>query len=66
MQDRDTKLLNFEMEVMNILHTKAYELSAEEEVPVIKNWLGWEGHQLIMFHPRWKMLDYEGPFHSVV
>ena len=31
------KLMNFEMEVMNILETSVYELTDEEKVPVIKN-----------------------------
>ena len=42
-QDKYIELLNFEMEVMNILEIKAYELTDEEKVPVIKNWLGREG-----------------------
>ena len=35
------------MEVTNILEAKEYELAAEEEVPVIKNWLCRDGLQLI-------------------
>ena len=31
------RILNFEMEVMNILETKTYKLIDEEKVPVIKN-----------------------------
>ena len=44
-----TGMLNYQMwmEVMNIIETKAYELSDEEKVPVIKNWLDWEGLKLI-------------------
>ena len=34
------------MEVMNIFETKAYELTDEEKIPVIKNWLGREGLEL--------------------
>ena len=34
------KLTNFEMEVTNILETRAYKFTVEEKVPVIKNWLG--------------------------
>ena len=45
-QDRYVKLVNFEMEVTNILESKAYELS-RTKVPLIKNWLDWEGLQLI-------------------
>ena len=41
-QDRYTVLLNFELKVRNILQPKAYEISNEEDVPVIKNWLGEE------------------------
>ena len=47
MQDRYAELLNFEMKFTYILETKAYALTDEENVPVIKNWLGWEGLQLI-------------------
>ena len=32
---------------MNIPQTKTYELTEEEKVPIIKNWLGREGLQLI-------------------
>ena len=46
-QDRYIELMNFEMEVSNILETKVYELSEEEKVPVIKNWLSIKGLQLI-------------------
>ena len=35
------------MEVTNIPQTKTYELTKEENVPIIRNWLGWEGLQLI-------------------
>ena len=40
-------LSNFEMEVTNIVKTKPYELTDEEKVPIIKNWLGKEGLQLL-------------------
>ena len=39
-QDRYVKLLNFEMEVMNMLDTKVCKLHEEEKASVIKNWLG--------------------------
>ena len=39
--------MNIEMQVTNIPETKAYELTEEEKVPVIKNWLGWKGLQLL-------------------
>ena len=42
-KDRYNELLNSEVEVTNILKTKACELTDEEKVPVIKNWLGREG-----------------------
>ena len=42
------------MEVLNVLETKAYELSEEEIVPVIKNWLGWKDLQLITLSPKKK------------
>ena len=35
------------MEVINRLQTKTYELTEEEKVPILKNWLGREGLQLI-------------------
>ena len=41
-QDRYVKLMNFEVEVTNILKMKAYQLTNEEKVPVIRNWLGQE------------------------
>ena len=46
-QDMYTELLNSEVEVMNILQTRTYELTGEENAPIIKNWLGREGLQLI-------------------
>ena len=39
---KQVKLLSFEMEVSNILQTKTYELNEEDEVPIIKKWLGRE------------------------
>ena len=39
--------MNFEMEVTNILETRAYELTDEGKVSVIKNWLDQEGLQLM-------------------
>ena len=47
MQDRYIELMNFEMEVLNFLETKAYGLFEEENVPVIKNCLSMESLQLI-------------------
>ena len=41
------ELLYFEMEVRNIPETKMYIVTEEEEVPIIKNWVGREGSQLI-------------------
>ena len=35
------------MEVTNILETKAYGLTDDKKVPVIKNWIGGAGLQLI-------------------
>ena len=37
--DRYVKLMNFKMKVMYILDTRAYELTDEEKVPVIKKLL---------------------------
>ena len=47
MLDMYVKLMNFEMEVTNILETKAYKLIDEEKVPVIRNWLGQEGMKFV-------------------
>ena len=47
MKDRYTYLRNFEMEVINVLETKAYVLLEEERVPVLKNGLGQKGLLLI-------------------
>ena len=45
--DMYVELLNFEMEVGNMPQVKAYDLSEQEKVPIIKNWLGKEGRQFI-------------------
>ena len=42
---RYVELLKFEMEVINILHTKVYKLSEEGKDPVIIKWLGKESLQ---------------------
>ena len=36
------KLLNFQLEVTNILKTRAYEINGKERIPIINNWLGKE------------------------
>ena len=41
------ELLNSEMDKENVIQTEAYDLSREEKVSVIKNWLGREGLQFI-------------------
>ena len=38
--DRYVKLMNFEMEVTNILEMKVYELTDGGKIPVIRNLLG--------------------------
>ena len=43
MLDSYVRLLNFQLEVMNILETKAYEINNEERILVIKNCLGQKG-----------------------
>ena len=43
MPDRHVQLLNFQLEVTDILETKVYEINDDERIPVIKNWLGSEG-----------------------
>ena len=45
--DRYIKLLNFQIEVTHILETRAHEISNEEQIPVIKNWVGQEGLLLV-------------------
>ena len=41
--DRYVELLNFEMEIANVLQAELYDLSEEGKVPIIKNWLCREG-----------------------
>ena len=48
--DRYMELLNFEMEVMNVIQAKVYYLSDAVKVSVIRNWLDREGLQLIQIH----------------
>ena len=45
--DRYVELLNYEMEVANVLQAKEDNLSDKEKVPIIKNWLGRERLQFI-------------------
>ena len=45
--DRYVELLNFQLEVMNILETRAHKINDEERIPAIKNWLGMEGLMLL-------------------
>ena len=44
--DKYVELLNFEMEIANVLQTKMCKITEEEKVPVIKNWVVREGLQL--------------------
>ena len=69
--DKHVDLLDFKMEVTNILQTKMYEMTEEEKVLIIKDWLVREGLQLIhtfknseketckkqrdIFHVRWEI-----------
>ena len=46
-EEKYVELLSFEMEVISILQSKAYEVTEEEKFPMIKNWLGREALQLI-------------------
>ena len=41
------ELLNFEMEIANVLQAQMYDVNDEEKVPVIKSWLGREGLHFI-------------------
>ena len=43
MPDRYVELLNFQLEVMSLLQTRAYKVYDEERIPFIKNWPGQEG-----------------------
>ena len=45
--DRYVQLLNFKIEVVNILKVKVYDINDEETVPIIKNRLGRESLQFI-------------------
>ena len=68
--DRYVELVNFEMQITNILETKLYKLMHEEKVPVIKNWYGQEGMQLIQYKhslmKKRKVQNYKGCVHSIV
>ena len=48
MPDRYVEVLNFEMEVENVVQAEMYDLSEEGKVPIIKNWLGRERLQFIL------------------
>ena len=41
--DRNVELLNFQLEVTNIIETRAYEINDEDRILLIKNWLDEEG-----------------------
>ena len=63
-----TDTFNFEMEVLNILDTKVYELSEEEKLPVIKL-IGLGGPTAYTsFHTgrKRKIQDFKGLFYSIV
>ena len=42
LSDRYVELLNFLLEVLNILETRTLEINKKERLLVTKNWLGWE------------------------
>ena len=46
-QEKYVELYILKYEVTNTLQTKRYQPNDEERVPLIKNWLGREGLQLI-------------------
>ena len=46
--DSYVKLLNFQLEAMNILETRAFEINDEERMQVTKNWLGRDGLLLML------------------
>ena len=47
MPGRYVKPLHFQLEETNILETRAYRINDEDRIPVINDWLGWEGLLLI-------------------
>ena len=50
--------LNFQLEVMNILETRFYEINDEKRIPVIKTLLGWGDCSIWRIsHPGGKMTD---------
>ena len=48
--DKYMEVLSFNMEVTNILQTKMYTLTEDENVPIIENWLSREGLQCLHFY----------------
>ena len=44
--DKYMELLNFEMEVANMLQAEVYDLNEEGKVPIIKNRLGYNSYKL--------------------
>ena len=68
-QDRYDELMNFKMEVFNILATKAYTLSEEEKAPVIKQMVGPGGSAAntnLYSRRKRKMQNCKGSFCNVV
>ena len=64
MPDIYVELLNFQLEMMNKLEIREYELNHEERIPVIKNWLDQEGLLLKESYTRGKrkMQNHKGLF----
>ena len=46
-QSKYIELKHFEVDVINIFLTEHYEISEEENIPIIKKWFGKEGFHLI-------------------
>ena len=53
-RDKEVELINFEMEVTNILQTKTYDLTEEENVPIMKLVSQRASHIYQNIHENWK------------
>ena len=49
-EDKHVELLNFKLDITNISEIRAYEISDEGKVLIIKKWLGQQGLLLIKKH----------------
>ena len=58
-QEKCNELLNFEMQIKDIFMTKSYDISDSERVPVVMNWLEYEGLYFLNINWRkaWSMQE---------